>query len=272
MQRSLVADLAGSLALFFAWLLALQLLPYLPPLAATGEVVLFGLIFASRFLLAGTDPAQIERRARSRVRALGPQWPWAIITALAITVLLLAFLSVYTRLVPPPELPDDLIARYLDQRLGWLPIFIAAVAVRPVVEEVIFRGWVQGRLSEDFGPEFAIVTAAGLYAIVQLDFWGVPYRFLLGLASGYTVYLTRSIWAGVLMNAAFNGALYLVDAIMPDTAEFSALSEGALGMARVAAVILAAGAVASFAWHRQKVIRDRNAEQRAANAGSAPPD
>jgi membrane protease YdiL (CAAX protease family) len=272
MQRPLIADLAGSLALFFAWLLALQLLPFLPPIAGAGEIILFGLVFATRFVLAGSEPAQIERRARSRVQALGAQWPWAILSALAITVLLLAFLALYARLVPPPEIPDSPIEKYLQQPLAWLPLFIAAVVVGPLVEEVIFRGWVQGRLSEDFGPESAIVTAAGLFAIVQLEFWGVPYRFLLGLASGYTVYLTRSIWAGVLMNAAFNGGLFLVDAIVPDTAEYTALSAGALGVARVAAVILAASAVASFAWHRQRVIRDRNAEQRAANVGSAPPD
>ncbi len=273
MQRPLVIDIAGSLAPLFAWLLAYSFIPDIPPLAATGVLLLFGLVFAWRFLVAGGDAGQIERRARSRVRALGPQWPWAIVTAVAMTVLLLAFVSLYSRLVPPPPpSPDNPFDAYIKQPIGWLPFVVWWVAVGPVVEEVIFRGWIQGRLSRDYGPEVAIVTAAALFALGLLDPWEVPHRFLLGLASGYTVYLTRSIWSGVLMHAMFYGGWEAADAFSSSPDDLSALSAGPQGVSRVIAVILAAAAVASFAWRRERVIRDRIAERRAPSAETGPSD
>ena len=272
MQRPLFVDLTASLALFFVLALAQGAFLYLPipPVAAAGQVLLVGLLFFARYGARGADPAQQERRERSLFRPLGAQWPWAIISALAVTVVLVAILSVYARLVPVPGETDTTVAEYLKSPLGWLPFLVLSAVVSPLVDEVVFRGWIQGRLSAEFGPEAAIINAAALFAIANLRVWSVPYLFLMGLASGYTVYLTRSVWSGVLMNAAFNGALYVVDLVYPDTDKFTALSSSTNGAFATAGLIVIFSAIAVFAWHRERIIHDRTEGGEAASA--APPD
>jgi membrane protease YdiL (CAAX protease family) len=271
MQRPLFVDLTASLALFFVLALAQGAFLYLPipPLAAAGQVLLVGLLFYARYGVRG-DAAQQERRDRSLFRPLGAHWPWAIVSALAVTVVLVAILSVYARLVPVPTETDTTVAEYLKSPLGWLPFLVLSAVVSPLVDEVVFRGWIQGRLGAEFGPETAIINAAALFAIANLRVWSVPYLFLLGLASGYTVYLTRSIWSGVLMNAAFNGALYAVDQVYPDTDNFTALSSSTNGAFATAGLIVIFSAIAVFAWHRERIIHDRT--EGAEAAAAAPPD
>jgi hypothetical protein len=125
------------------------------------------------------------------------------------------------------------------------------------------------------GPEAAIINTAALFVIalatLSLSVWSVPYLFLLGLSSGYTVYLTRSVWSGVLMNAAFNGALYAVDQVYPDTDNFTALSSSTNGAFATAGLIVIFSAIAVFAWHRERIIHDRT-EAEAKPAQAAPPD
>jgi membrane protease YdiL (CAAX protease family) len=276
MQRPLFVDLTTSLALFYLLAVAQGAFLYLPipPLAATGQVLLVGLLFYARYGTRG-DAAQQERRDRSLFRPLGAQWPWAIVSALAVTVVLVALLSVYARLVPVPTETDTTVAEYLKSPLGWLPFLVLSAVVSPLVEEVVFRGWIQGRLSAELGPEAAIINTAALFVIalatLSLSVWSVPYLFLLGLSSGYTVYLTRSVWSGVLMNAAFNGALYAVDQIYPDTDNFTALSSRTNGAFATAGLIVIFSAIAVFAWHRERIIHDRT-EAEAKPAQAAPPD
>ncbi len=267
MERPLFLDIANSLALLFICMLVQAacfiITPdgaSLPPLAATGVLVLLGLLFIARYVSPTGGAAQIERRARSRVRGLGAQWPWSIIAAVAVTVFLLGFLSIYMRLMPQPDTPGDTTEQYAALPLGMIPIIVAAVLVSPLIEEVVMRGWIQGRLSAEFGPERAIVNTAALFAVAHLDPWGVPFMFPLGLACGYSVYLTRSIWSGVLIHMAFNGSLFLVDHYLPAADAFPGLSAGENGIAHMGVLMTVSAVVAVAVWRHQRVIRDRTAD------------
>jgi membrane protease YdiL (CAAX protease family) len=276
MQRPLFLDLTNSLALLFVCALAQSacfiITPdgmHLPPLAAAGILLLIALVFTQRYLAPAGGPAQIERRARSRARPLGDQWLWSIVTAIAVTGFLLAYLSVYMRLVPQPDVPGDTTEQYAALPLGMVPIIVGAVLVGPLIEEVIMRGWIQGRLSREFGPESAIVNTAALFAVAHLDPWGVGFMFPLGLACGYSVYLTRSIWSGVLIHMTFNASLFVVDHYFPSTDAFPALSAGMQGSMRMAAVMAVSGAIAVIAWRQQRVIRDRTEDEGAEETDGA---
>jgi membrane protease YdiL (CAAX protease family) len=276
MERPLFLDLTNSLALLFLCALAQSacfiITPdglSLPPLAATGVLILIGLVFIARYIAPAGGAAQIERRARSRVRPLGAQWPWSGLTAIAVTFFLLALLSVYMRLVPQTDNPGDTTEQYAAMHLGMIPIVVAAVFVGPLIEEVIMRGWIQGRLSREFGPESAIVNTAALFAVAHLDPWGVAFLFPLGLACGYSVYLTRSIWSGVLIHVMFNGSLFLVDHFFPAPDAFPALSAGVEGSMRMGSVMAVSATIAVVAWRQQRVIRDRMADDAAEEPGGA---
>ena len=274
MERPLFADLSAALGLFFIWSLAqiLFLVLDIPPAAATAQVLLVGLLFAARYVLPAGDPAQIERRVRSRVRPLGAQWPWTIVSALALALLLTTVVGLYTRFIPPAEVPNAALDAYLKLPYGGLPLFAGVVIVDPLVDEVIFRGWVQSRLTRAFGPETAIINAAALFAIANLDPWRVPPLFLLGLAGGYSVYLTRSIWSAVLIHLAFKAAWYAADSYWPDFDLATGPFGDARGLAMGIGLIVIAAAVTAVAFHRQRILRDAESERRAADAASAGPD
>jgi membrane protease YdiL (CAAX protease family) len=274
--RPLVIDLSASLALLYAWTLAQVLFLYvdLPPAAGALQVSLVGLVFAARYVVTSTSPEQQERRERSGLHPLGAQWPWVALTALGVAVFLLAFVALYSRLIPPSPESNARLDAYLQLPLGSLPFFVSGIGVAPLVEEIIFRGWIQTRIARDFGSEAAIVNTAAVFAIAHLEVWQSPFLFLLGLATGYTVYLTGSVWSGVVMHAAYNTAILVVGFVYSDD-ELAALTSGARGTAVAVAVIMAAGAITWFGWRRQRGIRDRTAEPRAPSAdsrSSPPPD
>jgi len=272
MQRPLFVEIAAGLLLLFAWILAASSILGLPPLVGAAEVLILGGLFAARYLLPSSDPAQIERRARSRARPLGAQLPWALASAVTVSVFLLGFVTLYARFVPPDPDTFDALTGFLRQPYAIVPLLLADVVIDPMVEEVIFRGWIQGRLSADFGPEMAIVSAAGIFAAVRLNAWDIPPFFLLGLASGYTVYLTRSVWAGILMSTVFSlGSDLLQSPIIPGD-PLAPLTGGPDGVRNTVLVMLGAAVASIVIWHRQRIVRDRLAAAAAGPPGDSAAD
>ena len=74
----------------------------------------------------------------------------------------------------------------------------------PVLEETVFRAWIQRPAERRWGPAVAITSSAVLFALVHLDSALVPFYFIDGVIIGVTVWLTRSLWAGVVLHAAHN--------------------------------------------------------------------
>ncbi len=82
----------------------------------------------------------------------------------------------------------------------------------------------------------------------------------LGLACGYSVYLTRSIWTGVLINMVFSGSIILVDHDPAADGAFPGFGEGENGIAHMAVLMTLSAVVAVAVWRHQRVIRDRTAD------------
>lgn len=79
-------------------------------------------------------------------------------------------------------------------------IGIISVAVFPaLLEEFLFRGAIMGSLLK-FGKPFAIFTSALLFGLVHGNLVQIPFAFLVGLALGFVVVETGSIWTGVLIH------------------------------------------------------------------------
>jgi membrane protease YdiL (CAAX protease family) len=239
------------------------------------QVALVALLFAARYVIASPDPAQQERRARGSVRPLRGFWPWTLVAAAAVAVMLVVLTGIVAHLLPSPEQPDERIVAYLAQPRGWLPFAAGALLADPLVGEVIFRGWVQGRLTRDLGPEVAIVNTAALYAIANLDLPFLPTNLVLGLACGYAVYLTGSIWSAVITSAALNGAMLIATGPVPWFDLRKDFFADARTIAGGVGVMLVTGAVAAFAFHRMRLRRDADlaaAQQDAPPAGARSPD
>lgn len=80
---------------------------------------------------------------------------------------------------------------------------IAIAVVPPLVEELGMRGTIMQPLRK-FGDSFAIVVSSVVFAILHGNLIQAPFAFIAGLAIGYAVCLTKSLWTGVMIHFANN--------------------------------------------------------------------
>lgn len=90
-------------------------------------------------------------------------------------------------------------------------LVLAVVVVAPLLEELLFRGWVQPRLMRRFGdPAGFAITAVG-FAALHLDAPQVaPPILALALALGWLRLRTGSVWPGVLAHMINNAVALLL--------------------------------------------------------------
>ena len=205
----------GGLVLWFLWYVVLTLsfaAAPLPAMAWAGAVTV-------AFLWVHAVPMRWNRRLRtwSRLRWPPPAFGWTHALAPGLLLLLVA-VSVFLLalgLAVPDELPPQL-AEFVEKPWGALAFVAIAVTAVPVLEEVGFRGWVQRPLERRLSPQPAIALASVLFAAAHLGSSLLPARLAGGLVLGYAVYATRSVWTGILLHAAWNGGMFVLDALLPD--------------------------------------------------------
>ena len=86
---------------------------------------------------------------------------------------------------------------------GRIFYFLEVAVVPPLCEELAARGVVMMPLRK-YGDRFAVFASAFVFAIMHGNLVQAPFAFLVGLAIGYAVCLTNSIWTGVLIHFANN--------------------------------------------------------------------
>lgn len=86
---------------------------------------------------------------------------------------------------------------------GFLLSLIATAVVPPLVEEFACRGIILGSLRK-FGDGFAVLVSAILFGLMHGNFDQMPFAFMVGLALGFIVVKTDSLWIAVAVHAANN--------------------------------------------------------------------
>lgn len=110
---------------------------------------------------------------------------------------LMSWLSLFG--IPEPKMPDN-----LQPTLISLALNILSTATLPaLIEEMIFRGYILGALRAH-GDGLAVVLSATLFGLFHGNVLQIPFAFILGLAMGYLVVLTDSIWPAVLLHFVNN--------------------------------------------------------------------
>lgn len=87
--------------------------------------------------------------------------------------------------------------------LGQIMFVIQIAFIPALVEEFALRGIVMQPLRK-YGDRFAIVMSALVFALMHGNMIQAPFAFIAGLAIGYFVIATGSIWTGVLIHFANN--------------------------------------------------------------------
>ena len=108
---------------------------------------------------------------------------------------------------PMIEEPDGIFGKFL--------VFAGACIIAPLAEEFAMRGVVMGTLRK-FGDGFAICISALLFGLMHGNLAQMPFAFIVGLALGFAVIKTGSLWTGVLIHFINNFLATVLSWLIPE--------------------------------------------------------
>ena len=88
--------------------------------------------------------------------------------------------------------------------------FITLVIVAPVAEEIVFRGYLYGKVKKYIGTIGATLLVSACFGLVHLQPNLIVDTFALGVILCVLRELTGSIWAGVILHMIKNGIAFYV--------------------------------------------------------------
>ena len=86
---------------------------------------------------------------------------------------------------------------------GFLLSFLATAIVPAFMEEFACRGLIMGILRR-YGDGFAILMTAVVFGLMHGNFDQMPFAFMVGLALGFIVVQTNSLWIAIAVHSANN--------------------------------------------------------------------
>lgn len=125
---------------------------------------------------------------------------------------------------------------------GFLLSFLATAVVPAFMEEFACRGLIMGILRK-YGDGFAVLMTAVVFGLMHGNFDQMPFAFMVGLALGYIVVQTNSLWIAVAVHAANNfvsvAFTYLLSPLSADIQNliYSLYLMAALGIGIAAAAV-----------------------------------
>ena len=149
--------------------------------------------------------------------------PYYLVSYLVVTLLSGAFHFV------DPTQAQDIPFENLVQRYEYIVSFLALVVLAPIAEELMFRGYFLGKMSEMINKWAAVVITALIFGLLHLPGavtgnsitlqWAVAAdTFALGLVLGALRIWTGSIWAGILLHMLKNAIAYFILFVYPNLA------------------------------------------------------
>lgn len=97
----------------------------------------------------------------------------------------------------------------LDSPAGVALGFLAIAVVAPIVEELLFRGYLQTALSRRMKPWMAIVLSSALFGAIHFQPLAFPILALLGAVFGYLYHRTGSLKVNIALHMANNAFAFL---------------------------------------------------------------
>lgn len=119
---------------------------------------------------------------------------------------------VLTQLIPSFDVSQaqDVGFTNLSQRYEYFLAFMTLVVIAPVAEEVLFRGYLFGKLRKSIPLWAAILLTSLLFGAVHGQ-WNVGIDvFVLSVVACILRVITGSIWAGILLHMIKNGLAFYI--------------------------------------------------------------
>lgn len=93
----------------------------------------------------------------------------------------------------------------------WIPtwlLFLYVVLVAPVLEELVFRGFLIPAFLKNMSPFWAIAFSAFLFSAAHLSLSFLPVFFFMGILLGLSYFRTRSLVPGIVYHTVNNGIAF----------------------------------------------------------------
>jgi membrane protease YdiL (CAAX protease family) len=203
----------------------------------------FALVMPS--ILAAACSAVPMRQRLGLVRGHWPLWAWLAAAAATPLVGMVSGVVVGLFLDESDTLKQmTQIFREHGQNGFLLPLALMIGATPACCEELLFRGYVQTRLTRSFGPLVGIAVASFLFAAFHLDLVHVIAVFPLGLFLGWISWQSGSLFPA-MMGHFVNNVISVVAVVLAPEADvdvlalpaitftLAILAAGVLGMAAV---------------------------------------
>lgn len=101
------------------------------------------------------------------------------------------------------QMQPDFGPLFADTSSPW-GILIGGALIAPLVEEIIFRGFIFAGLREEHGWVKAALFSSALFALIHLQPAAIVPIFILGMIFAYLYQRCNSIWPAVIMHVSTN--------------------------------------------------------------------
>lgn len=119
-----------------------------------------------------------------------------------------------TYMLPDQKIQPETILFLRAMQSGWMGIgitYLAAAVFAPVLEEILFRGQLQGAIANKLTKMnasnshiYAILITSAVFALIHVQPLAMPLLFLTGLVMGYIRYLTNSLIMPIAIHIVIN--------------------------------------------------------------------
>lgn len=191
--------------------------------AAVIQAALSATVYAVAFIITfGVPYVVLKRKVTLETLGLTRLMSWtdiglAPLAYIAYIIVLLMVLAVVQQLFPgfQADQAQDVGFKALTNHTGHLVAFTTLVIVAPIAEEVLFRGYLYGKMRRHVPLWAAALATSILFAAVHGQ-WNVAVdTFVLSLALCGLRELTGSVWSGILVHMIKNGIAYYILFISP---------------------------------------------------------
>lgn len=144
---------------------------------------------------------------RDRLKLHSPNWSpgkygLAALATFVPTAIGLSFAYGLQEALPADE---SVAMLYANMTWMWAVPFLLFISLFPGFgEELLFRGYIQGRLLKRMKPVWAIGITSFLFSLFHITPHAIVFTFPIGLWLGWLAWQTHSVWPGIVCHAFLN--------------------------------------------------------------------
>lgn len=185
-----------------------------------GIGVLFGVIMCGAIYLAegGGGIKRVSKKLHLS-RLPGRNDIQKVIVAFGMYFILFVVLAFAASMIPGfNSEQEQQVAASNPSGVGYAALFVSLIIIAPVVEEIVFRGFMLRRLASYVPPVYAAIISSAVFGLFHLEFlgdnplnWAAALNtFTLALALSWLYLETKNLWTAIALHAIKNLVAFIV--------------------------------------------------------------